>query len=354
MQIAFRWYGANNDSVTLRQIKQIPGTASIVWALHHKKPGELWTLDEIEKEVTEIKKHGFHFNIVESVNIHEDIKLGLPSRDEYIANYKQTIRNLAASGVDTICYNFMPVFDWIRTDLNKELADGSTAMFYEAAKINNITPQELVSKITEIPDFTMPGWEPDRLKNIQHLIEQYHKVSKDTLWDNLQYFLNSILPVCEEHGVRMAVHPDDPPWPLFGLPRIMNSYEDLERLLQLSDSSANGITLCTGSLGAKEENNLSDMIYAFKDRIYFAHVRNVRRYENGDFIETSHRTRDGSVNIAGIMRAFHDIGYDGYIRPDHGRQIWDEQCRPGYGLYDRALGIMYLLGIWDTLQKGEL
>jgi len=351
MQMVFRWYGQNNDSVALDQIKQIPGVKGAVWALHHKQPGEVWEKGEILREKEYIESHGLNIDVVESVNVHEDIKLGKPTRDQYIENYKETIRNLSEAGVKVICYNFMPVFDWIRTDLGKELEDGSTALFYENSLIENIDPEELVRKVTDNPDFTMPGWEPERLEQIQSLLEQYKEVTPDKLWEHLRYFLEAIIPVCKECDVKMAIHPDDPPWSVFGLPRIISTHEDLQKFVNLVDSPYNGITLCSGAFGAREDNDIQQMIYDYKDRIHFAHVRNVRRFDNGDFIETSHRTQDGSVDINNVIKAYHDIGYEGYIRPDHGRHLWGENCRPGYGLYDRALGIMYMLGIWDTLEK---
>ncbi|SFP60404.1 mannonate dehydratase [Salibacterium halotolerans] len=352
MNMIFRWYGEDNDSVLLNDINQIPGTGGAAWALHEKQPGEIWEKEKIEQTVDLIHSHGLHAEVVESVNVHEDIKLGLPSRETYIDNYVETIRNLAASGVKVICYNFMPVFDWIRTDLHKELGDGSTALFYENSQIENITPEELIQKITENPEFTMPGWEPGRLEHIQGLIDQYKDITAEDLWGNLQYFLERVIPVCKECDVRMAIHPDDPPWSVFGLPRIITGRNDLKRLTALVESGYNGITLCSGALGAHPDNDIPAMIHEFHDRIHFAHVRNVRRFHNGDFIETSHRAGDGSVDIVEVIQAYHDIGYTGYIRPDHGRHLWGENCRPGYGLYDRALGIMYMLGIWDHLEKG--
>ncbi|ULL15330.1 mannonate dehydratase [Paenibacillus sp. H1-7] len=351
MRMVFRWYGEGNDSVTLPQIKQIPGVEGIVWALHDIPAGEVWPMDRILQLKEQIEGHGFHIEVVESVNVHEDIKLGLPSRDKYIDNYKQTIENLGKVGVTTICYNFMPVFDWVRTDLHKELEDGSTALFYEKVKVDAMNPSELVHKINENPDFTMPGWEPERLSRLSELFEAYKDVTEEKLWDHLHYFLERIIPVAEENGIRMAIHPDDPPWPIFGLPRIMTCRDNFRKLLKLVDSPYNGITLCSGSLGANPANDIAGMVREFADSIPFAHIRNVRRYDNGDFIETSHRARDGSVDICDIVKAYHENDFTGYVRPDHGRHLWNEQCRPGYGLYDRALGIMYLWGVWDSLER---
>jgi mannonate dehydratase len=351
MKVGFRWYGEGNDSVSLKQIKQIPGVETIVWALHDMQAGEEWPMEKILEVNEQAEKFGFNIDVVESVNVHEDIKLGLPSRDVYIENYKRTIEKLGRVGVKVICYNFMPVFDWIRTDLFKELEDGSTALFYEKSKVNDIDPMELVHKIGNNPDYTMPGWEPERLENLTKLFDAYKGVTEEDLFSHLQYFLEAIIPVCEENGIKMAIHPDDPPWPILGLPRIITNQENIRRVLKLVDSPYNGVTLCSGSLGSNPSNDIVNMVKEFADRIPFAHVRNVKVYENGDFIETSHRGQDGTVDIVGIMKAYHESGFKGYIRPDHGRHIWDEKCRPGYGLYDRALGIMYLLGIWDSLES---
>ncbi|WP_139902736.1 mannonate dehydratase [Clostridium thermarum] len=354
MRMTFRWYGEGNDTVTLDQIKQIPGVEGIVWSLHHIPAGEEWPMDRILKEKELIESHRFNIDVVESVNVHEDIKLGLPTRDKYIENYKRTIEKLAKAGVKCICYNFMPVFDWARTDLYKALPDGSTALFFEKAKIHNTDPMELVDKIAKgVPGLTMPGWEPERLAHLKELFKAYENVTEEDLWNNLKYFLEQIIPVCEINDIKMAIHPDDPPWSIFGLPRIITGKENLRRFLKLVDSKYNGLTLCSGSLGSNPDNDVVEMIREFGDRIHFAHIRNIKIFDNGDFIETSHRTCDGSIDVAGIIKAYHDIGFDGYVRPDHGRHIWGEKCRPGYGLYDRALGIMYLWGLWDALEKNE-
>jgi mannonate dehydratase len=353
MRMVFRWYGEGNDTVTLPQIKQIPGVEGIVWALHHLPAGEEWPMDDILAYKKLVDPYGFHLEVVESVNVHEDIKLGLPSRDLYIENYKKTIEKLAKVGAKVICYNFMPVFDWIRTDLFKELEDGSTAMFYEKLKVDAMNPLELVVKINENPEFTMPGWEPERLIHLSSVFDAYKEVTEEDLWNNLQYFLEQIIPVAEANDIKMALHPDDPPWSIFGLPRIMTGADSIRRLLKLVDSPYNGVTLCSGSLSVRTDNNVAEMVREFADRIPFAHIRNVRLYDNGDFIETSHRASDGTVDICDIVKAYHENGFTGYARPDHGRHIWDEECRPGYGLYDRALGIMYLWGIWDSLERSK-
>lgn len=352
MKMTFRWYGDGNDSVTLDQIKQIPGVEGIVWALHQVPVGDVWKLEDILEEKNKIESHGFNIDVVESVNVHEDIKLGIPSRDKYIANYKQTIENLAKVGVKVICYNFMPVFDWTRTELFKETEDGSTALFYEKSKVENVDPIKFMREVAKgTGNYTMPGWEPEKFEILERLFEQYKTIDSEKLWENLKYFLDEILPIAEKNGIKMAIHQDDPPWPIFGLPRIINSKENLKRLLSLNESSSNCLTLCSGSLGANANNDIADMVRTFGNKIAFSHIRNVKIYENGDFIETSHRACDGSLDICDIVKAYHEIGFKGYIRPDHGRHLWNEKCRPGYGLYDRAMGVMYLLGIWDTLEK---
>ncbi|WEG16739.1 mannonate dehydratase [Alkalihalophilus pseudofirmus] len=353
MRMVFRWFGDGNDHVALKEVKQIPGVEGIVWSLHDVPAGEEWPIEKIHAVKEQAEEHGLHIEVVESVNIHEDIKLGLPTRDHYIEAYKKTIEKLASVGVKVICYNFMPIFDWLRTDLAKELEDGSTALFYEGSKIHDIDPMDLVKKINENSELTMPGWEPERLADLTKLFAAYKDVTEEDLMSNLHYFLENIIPVAEQHDIKMAIHPDDPPWSIFGLPRIVRNKENLQRILNLVDSPSNGLTLCSGSLGSNPDNDVADMVREFADRIPFAHIRNVRIYENGDFIETSHRTQDGSLDITDIVTAYHENGFTGYARPDHGRHIWDEKCRPGYGLYDRALGIMYIWGIWDALSREQ-
>ena len=356
MQMGFRWYGEGNDRITLADIRQIPGVSTIVWALHDKMPGEVWQPDEIEAVVSKIKAAGFNADVVESVNVHDDIKIGLPSRDRYIDNYIQTIRNLQPFGVKVICYNFMPVFDWTRSDLFHPLEDGSTALFYQKDMIQDDPAKmaEYVLDFTEKYHMTFPGWEPERMAKLDELFEAYKDVTKEKLWENLRYFLERIMPVCHECEIKMAVHMDDPPWDIFGLPRLFIDEPSIDRFLRMVDDPYNCLTLCSGSLNANPDNNVSDIVRKHIDRIAFAHIRNVRHYSNGDFSEASHRDCDGDTGIIDILRAYHDGNFEGYIRPDHGRHLWNEKpgnVRPGYGLYDRALGIMYMLGAWDLMDK---
>ena len=355
MKMTFRWFGSNLDPIPLQFIRQIPNTTGVVSSLMDIPVGEIWPLNRITALKEEVSGAGLELEVIESVNIHEDIKLGLPSRDRYIENYIKTIRNLRKAGIKVICYNFMPIFDWTRSDLAKGLPDGSNALFYDQQMVDQIKDvQGFADKIrNESAGFEMPGWEPDRLEVIQELFKQYEGFTEENLFVNLKYFLEAIIPACEECDIKMAIHPDDPPWDIFGLPRIANCKENLDRIISLVDSEYNGITLCSGSLGADLNNSIPDLIRYFgkKGRIHFAHIRNIKVHEPKVFQEASHLSRDGSFDMFEIMKAYDEISFQGYARPDHGRMIWDEKGRAGYGLYDRALGIAYLNGLWEAIQK---
>ncbi len=351
--MTFRWFGSDKDTVTLEQIRQIPNVVGVVPALHNLPAGEAWELDDIMKMKAEIEKSGLTMECIESVNVHEDIKIGLPTRDKYIENYKTSIRNLAKAGVKVICYNFMPVFDWTRTDLAMNMGDGATCLSYDGAQIEGKSPEQMFKDIDDNSNgYAMPGWETERMPEIKELFEKYKNVTSDDLWNNLKYFLEAIMPVCEECDVKMAIHPDDPPWGIFGLPRIIKDRDSLKKLLDMVPSKYNGLTFCTGSLGASSKNDLPAMIREFGDRIYFAHLRNVKVVDN-HFNETAHESNTGSLDMYEIVKALQDVGFDGYIRPDHGRMIWGEVARPGYGLYDRALGVAYLNGLWEAVKKNK-
>lgn len=354
MKMTFRWFGEKDDSVRLEYIRQIPGITGVAGALFDIPVGDEWPLENILGLKNQVNGAGLELEVIESVNIHEDIKLGLPSRDYYIENYKKTIRNLGKAGIKVICYNFMPVFDWIRSDLAQILEDSSEAMSYDHNIIAGIDPIKLVEEMeSNSKGFSLPGWEPDRLKELKETFEKYKDVDEDKLFDNLKYFLENIIPVCEETDVKMAIHPDDPPWQLYGLPRIVTCKDGLERLIKLVDSPYNGLTLCSGSLGANTNNNIPELIRYFggMGRIHFGHVRNIKFESERVFHESSHLSSDGSLDLFEIMKAYHDIDFKGYIRPDHGRMIWGEKARPGYGLYDRALGIAYMNGLWEAIGK---
>ena len=354
MEMTLRWYGSAFDTVTLRQIRQIPMVKGVITTLYDTTPGQVWPRERVIAMKREVEESGLRLSGIESVNIHDDIKIGLPSRDMYIENYIKTLTALGESDIHMVCYNFMPVFDWTRSDLKKPLSDGSTALSYDQTLIDKIDVNAMLSSMNEKSDgFTLPGWEPERMARVKELFEMYRDVDEEKLFANLVYFLRAIIPVCKKYGVNMAIHPDDPAWPVFNLPRIITGKEKLQRLLDAVPEKENGLTLCTGSLGSNPKNDIPDMIHAFKGRIHFAHVRNVRHLAPGKFDEAPHPTEIGSLDIYAIMRALHDTGFDGPIRPDHGRMIWDEKAMPGYGLYDRALGATYLSGLWEAIDRGE-
>lgn len=354
MEMTLRWYGSAFDTVTLRQIRQIPMVKGVITTLYDTTPGQVWPRERVLAMKREVEESGLRLSGIESVNIHDDIKIGLPSRDMYIENYIKTLTALGESDIHMVCYNFMPVFDWTRSDLKKPLSDGSTALSYDQTLIDKIDVNAMLSSMNEKSDgFTLPGWEPERMARVKELFEMYRDVDEEKLFANLVYFLRAIIPICKKYGVNMAIHPDDPAWPVFNLPRIITGKEKLQRLLDAVPEKENGLTLCTGSLGSNPKNDIPDMIHAFKGRIHFAHVRNVRHLAPGKFDEAPHPTELGSLDIYAIMRALHDTGFDGPIRPDHGRMIWDEKAMPGYGLYDRALGATYLSGLWEAIDRGE-
>lgn len=354
MEMTLRWYGSAFDTVTLRQIRQIPMVKGVITTLYDTTPGQVWPRERVIAMKREVEESGLRLSGIESVNIHDDIKIGLPSRDMYIENYIKTLTALGESDIHMVCYNFMPVFDWTRSNLKKPLSDGSTALSYDQTLIDKIDVNAMLSSMNEKSDgFTLPGWEPERMARVKELFEMYRDVDEEKLFANLVYFLRAIMPVCKKYGVNMAIHPDDPAWPVFNLPRIITGKEKLQRLLDAVPEKENGLTLCTGSLGSNPKNDIPDMIHAFKGRIHFAHVRNVRHLAPGKFDEAPHPTELGSLDIYAIMRALHDTGFDGPIRPDHGRMIWDEKAMPGYGLYDRALGATYLSGLWEAIDRGE-
>ncbi|MBS7578151.1 MULTISPECIES: mannonate dehydratase [unclassified Enterococcus] len=354
MEMTFRWFGSAHDKVKLEEIRQIPGVKGIVGTLMSIPVGEIWPKSEIKKLVEEVEAVGLKLEVIESVNIHDDIKIGLPSRDQYIENYKTTICNLAEFGIKVICYNFMPIFDWYKTDLAYVLPDQSITMAFKSQEMND-DPAEVVRSIEESTgEYVLPGWEPERLAHVKELFKAYEMVDNDKLRQNLTYFLKAIIPVCEAVGIKMAIHPDDPPYSIFNLPRIVKNRDDLDWICNVVDSPANGITLCTGSIAEDPANDVYAILAEFcrRDRIPFAHVRNIKYLDNDkDFYEAPHLSSEGSLDMARILKTMHDNHFDGYIRPDHGRMIWGETGRAGYGLYDRAIGASYLLGLWEAIEK---
>ena len=352
MDMTLRWFGKDFDSVTLEQIRQIPGVTGVITTLYDTKPGEVWETEKIRKIKKEIEDVGLKLKGIESVNIHDAIKVGTPDREQYIDNYITTLERLGQEGVDLVCYNFMPVFDWTRSDLAKLRPDGSTVLSYDQELIDAIDPEKMMDSMDEKSNgFVLPGWEPERMAKIKELFELYKDVDEEKLFANLKYFLERIMPTCEKYGIKMAIHPDDPGWSVFGLPRIMKTKENLLRLVTTVDSPCNGVTLCTGSLGSNPDNDIPDIIRSLKGKIHFGHIRNIIHLAPGKFDEAAHLSSDGSLDMFEIVKALYDIGFDGVIRPDHGRAIWGEISMPGYGLYDRALGATYLNGLWESISK---
>ena len=352
MKMTLRWFGEGNDSVELWKIRQIPGVTGVITTLYNIPVGEAWTYEDIMEMKNKVEAWGLKVEGIESVNIHDSIKIGLPDRDKYIENYITTLENLAKADIKLVCYNFMPVFDWTRSELAKKRDDGSTVLSYDQDKIDEINPDEMFKQIdSNSQGFLMPGWEPERLAHVKELFEAYKDVGEQNLFDNLVYFLKKIQPVCEKHGIMMAIHPDDPAWPVFNLPRIINNKENILKLLNAVDSKFNGLTLCTGSLGSNPDNDICDIIKATKGRVHFAHIRKLRHHSPGKFEEAAHLSRDGSMDMYKIMKTLYETGFDGPIRPDHGRMIWGEVAMPGYGLYDRALGATYLNGLLEAIEK---
>ncbi len=352
MKLTLRWFGSKHDTVTLQQIRQIPGCVGVITTLYDAKAGEAWSKEDIKEMKAEVEAAGLKIMGIESVNIHDDIKIGLPTRDKYIENYIKTLENLGEEGIDLVCYNFMPVFDWTRSDLAKQREDGSFVLSYDQELIDKIDPTRMFEEMDSNSDgFLLPGWEPERLEKVKELFDMYRDVDSERLFENLVYFLKAIMPTCEKYNIKMAIHMDDPAWSVFGLPRIVNSKANIQRILDAVPVENNGLTLCTGSLGSDPNNDIPDMIRSFKGRVHFAHVRNLVHLAPGKFDEAAHFSCDGSLDMYEIMKALYDIGLEGPLRPDHGRMIWGERAMPGYGLFDRALGASYLMGLWEAIDK---
>ncbi|MFG1425918.1 mannonate dehydratase [Roseixanthobacter glucoisosaccharinicivorans] len=340
MKMTFRWYG-KDDPVPLANIAQIPGLHGIASAVQGVPAGHPWPLEEIFALKREVEAHGLALEVIESVPVHEDIKLGKPSRDRLIGVFCETLSRLGKAGVKVVCYNFIPLFEWTRTALDFKLPDGSTTLAFDARTAGRVDPSE---------GTFLPGWDlrygPEELR---FLLGEYSDVDEDALREHLIYFLQRVIPAARAAGIALAIHPDDLPRSIFGLPRIAKNRADLARILDAVDEPANGLTLCSGALGADLANDVPAMVREFggRGRVHFAHMRNVQAQPDGSFVECAHLSRAGSLDMAEIVLAYVEIGFTGYFRPDHGRMIWGEAGRPGYGLHDRALGAAYLNGLWE-------
>lgn len=344
MKMTMRWFG-EGDTVRLQDIAQVPVVKGIVGTLEGKPDNVVWSLEDFLRLKEQVSAYGFSLDVIESIPVAEAIKKGTPERDALIDMYCESIRNMGRAGIPVLCYNFMPVFDWMRTDLNYRLPDGSFVTFYDhEAAVNYDLTKGFEARVAWARGFT--GDE------VRAVLDEYQGIDEEVLFENFAYFLRRVIPAAEEAGVFLALHPDDPPWSIFGLPRIVRDTQTIRRILNVVDSPHNGITFCTGSLGAAVENDLANMVREFADRINFVHLRNVEVTAPRTFYEVAH-TDETHVNLPAVMQALIEIGYRGPVRPDHGRMIWGETGRTGYGLYDRALAAMYLYGLWQGIKHDK-
>ncbi|MEX2502763.1 MAG: mannonate dehydratase [Trueperaceae bacterium] len=336
-----RWYGPD-DPVALADLRQVPGLDGVVTALHDVPVGEPWTPQAIEERKRVLAQHDLAWTVAESIPISEAIKTDGPERDAHVEAWAASLRHLAAAGVRTVCYNFMPVFDWMRTDFARTLPDGSQAMSYAEADLARFDLSRGMERLAAWSH----GYSGEELKVA---FDRYADIDQDRLHQHLAAFLRDVVPVAEEVGVRLAIHPDDPPWSIFGLPRIVKDAGDVTRILNAVDHPANGLTLCTGALGANPDVDLPELATRAAPRVAFVHARNVRRTGPRDFHEVTHHRSAGDVDLHGVLRALVREGVDVPLRPDHGRMIWGETGIPGYGLYDRTIGLAYVQGLTEAL-----
>ena len=391
LEQTFRWFGPN-DEVTLADIMQT-GATGIVTALHHIPCGDVWEKDEIRKRKQIIEAAGLTWSVIESINIHESIKTGAADRDEWIQKYIQSLKNVAFLGLKIVCYNFMPVLDWTRTNLDYRLSNNSSALRYDAAALAAfelfiLKREEAEDEFTQIEKAAALNYfdkliseEKETLKNTimaglpgtdevftpeefkQHL-KKYEHIDAQKLKENLGYFLRAIMPAAEAAGIKMCIHPDDPPFPILGLPRVVCTEKDLEDVINSAPSPSNGITFCTGSLGANPSNDLPGMVKRLGSHIHFLHLRNVKKERDGSFYEAEHLNGDNDMaaimeNVIEEQKRRLSEGRDDIaipMRPDHGHKILDDFNRntyPGYSIIGRMKGLAELRGLEYGLRRAK-
>lgn len=381
----WRWFG-KNDAISLSTLRQI-GVEGVVTALHHIPNGEIWSYEEILDHKTFIENAGLHWHVVESLSVSEAIKYGASNRDQLIDNYIHSLENLAKAGIKTICYNFMPVIDWIRTDLNHKLADGTSTLLFdkirfayfdifilerknakadysdnELEKVNALASTITQGEINELVDTIIvktQGFINGNIKEgdqhpvaiFNRLLALYDGIDKNRLRENLTYFLKRIMPTCEQHGINMCIHPDDPPYQMLGLPRIVSSLEDIEWILNVVNNQHNGFTFCAGSLSAGVHNDVSKMAEKLANRTHFVHLRSTDVQNNGNFMEASHL--EGRGHLIELVKIFETQHPNLPMRVDHGKLMLDDACKgyhPGYSFHGRMFALAQMDGVIATVK----
>ncbi|MGN6295340.1 MAG: mannonate dehydratase [Ginsengibacter sp.] len=385
MEQTWRWYGPD-DPVSLQDVKQA-GATGIVTALHHIPHGEIWTIEEINKRKAEVEKEGLKWSVVESITVHESIKTRTGNYKEYIEKYKASVRNVAACNIPVITYNFMPVNDWTRTTLSYKMPDGSLALYFnwvdlaifdiyilkrknaEVSYPENIATQaeerfknyskHQLEALADVVMAGIPGEKKGSTKEMLQKLELYTDMDADSLRDNLCYFQKEISEAAEESGVKLAIHPDDPPFAILGLPRVVSKASDFSYFLNKVDNSVNGVCFCTGSLGASADNNLPQMVKDIGEKIHFLHLRNVAKDEEGNFYEADHLGGDNDMVaiVKEILLLQQKYNKSLPFRPDHGHQMLDDlkkKTNPGYSAIGRLRGLAEIrgleLGLLETLK----